>query len=286
MTNRATHAGRLDRDSAVPLWAQLLEDLRDRVERGEFEQRFPSELDLVAEYGVSRNTVRSVLARMRDEGVVLAGRGRKPRLNPEIRQPLGAFYSLYESIEAAGLEQRSVVRRFEARVNASVARRLNLPDETPLILLERVRFAGGEPLALDRAYFPERLASPILGVDLTVRSLYEVLAQRTGIRLTGGYEVLCAVVPTQAQQRELAIPARVALLAIERLGRVEDAPVEWRRTLVRADRFSVLSDFSVRERQTSRARALRLGPVRERRSARAARPIVTGEPPTGSSPRR
>ncbi len=260
----ATRAGTLDRDSAVPLWAQLLDDLRDRVQRGDFEQRFPSELDLVAEYGVSRNTVRSVLARLREEGVVLSGRGRRPQLNPEIRQPLGAFYSLYESVEAAGLRQRSVVRRFETSTNGRVARRLALPETTPLVVLERLRFAGEEPLAIDQAYFPESLAGPILDVDLTTRSLYEVLAQRTGIRLTGGYEVLSAVVPTQAQQRDLAVNPRVALLAIERLGRVDDTPVEWRRTLVRADRFSVISDFSIRERRASRPPALRLGPVQGR----------------------
>lgn len=262
MTSGANRAGALDRDSAVPLWAQLLADLRDRVEAGEFEQRFPSELELVAEYGVSRNTVRSVLARMRDEGVVLSGRGMRPRLNPEIRQPLGAFYSLYESVEAAGLPQRSVVRRFEVTESARAARMLGLPGSEPLVLLERLRLAGGQPLAIDEAYLPERVARPILGVDLTSRSLYEVLAERAGVRLTGGYEVLSAAIPTKAQQRDLAVPARVALLAIERLGRVGEDPVEWRRTLVRADRFSVVSDFSVRERNPRGAAALRLGPAR------------------------
>jgi GntR family transcriptional regulator len=39
----------------------------------------------------------------------------------------------------------------------------------------------------------------------------------------------------------------VAAFAIDRLGRAGDRPVEWRQTLVRADRFRVTAEFSARE---------------------------------------
>jgi len=236
----------LDRKSPVPLWSQLLDDLRRRVGEGDFEDRFPSELELVEEYGVSRNTVREVLRRLRDEGTVVAGRGRRPQLNREIRQPLGAFYSLYESIEAAGLHQRSVVRRFEVRTDAAASRKLEVPTATPLVVLERIRFGGDEPLALDTVYLPGDLARPLLGAELATTSLYQLLAERTGVRLTDGEEVLRAVEPTDTDRRDLELPEGVALLAIERLGRMGGRAVEWRHTLVRGDRFSLVASFSLR----------------------------------------
>jgi len=38
----------------------------------------------------------------------------------------------------------------------------------------------------------------------------------------------------------------VGALAIDRLGYAGDRPVEWRRTLIRGDRFSLIAEFSQR----------------------------------------
>ena len=73
-------ARRLDRRSPTPLWAQLRADLRRRLAAGAFGEAFPGELALVAEYEVSRHTVRSALRELRADGIVVAERGRRPRL--------------------------------------------------------------------------------------------------------------------------------------------------------------------------------------------------------------
>lgn len=59
---------------------QLLTDLRRRLELGAFDDGFPGELALVEEYQVSRHTVREALRVLREEGVLVAARGRAPRL--------------------------------------------------------------------------------------------------------------------------------------------------------------------------------------------------------------
>ena len=51
----------VDRDSALPLWAQVLADLRRRLASGEFGQRVPGDDELTAQYGVSRHTVREAV---------------------------------------------------------------------------------------------------------------------------------------------------------------------------------------------------------------------------------
>ncbi|GAA3240036.1 GntR family transcriptional regulator [Pseudonocardia petroleophila] len=243
-----TGARALDRARPEPLWAQLLTDLRRRLEAGEFADAFPGELGLVGEYGVSRHTVREALRRLRDEGTVVAGRGRTPRLAEptEIRQPLGALYSLFSSVEAAGLSQRSVVRTLEVRADGVIAARLRLEESTPLVYLERLRMAGTSPLAVDRVWLPERIAAPLLDVDLTHTALYTELAQSCGVTLTGGREDIRAVIPTPAERDLLAVGPDVAAFAIERLGLVGTEAVEWRHTLVRGDRFTVTADFSAR----------------------------------------
>ena len=238
----------LDRRNPLPLWAQLLADLRQRLNAGDFDVAFPGELALVAEYQVSRHTVRDALRRLRAEGLVVAERGRRPRLapTPELTQPLGALYSLFALVEEAGLEQRSIVRRLDVRADGVAAARLGLEESTPLVHLERLRLAGGEPLAIDRAWLPAQLAAPILTADFTRTGLYDQLVARAGLRVTGGPENLSAVVPTDAERTLLTIGPTAAAFAIDRLGTAGDRPVEWRQTLVRGDRFSVAAEFSDR----------------------------------------
>lgn len=243
--NVTTSPSQLDRSSPMPLWAQLVDDLRHRMEQGEFKDAFPSELALVQAYAVSRNTVREALGRLRNEGAVVAGRGRRARLGGRvaIEQPLGALYSLHDAIEAVGLTPRSIVRAQEVRRNEAVAHRLALSGDCNLVYIERLRLADDEPLAIDSAWFPLDVAEPLLDVDLSAVGFYDELATRTGVRLTGGYEQLHAVVPSRTERGLLKLPSGVAAFAIDRLGRVLERPVEWRRTIVRGDRFSVTATF-------------------------------------------
>lgn len=240
---------RLDRSGPQPLWLQLLDDLKRRLDAREFGDSFPGELALCDEYGVSRHTVRDALRRLRESGVVTAARGRAPRVTPdrEIEQPLGALYSMFAAVEATGAQQVSVVRCLDVRADGVVADRLGLDGSTPLFHLERQRLADGEPLALDRVWLPANLARPLLRADFTHTSLYDELARRCSVRLTGGREQLRAVVPSPAERRLLGIDQHTAAFAIDRLGTVDGVPTEWRHTLVRGDRFTVSAQFSGRD---------------------------------------
>ncbi len=239
----------VDRASALPLWAQVHADLRRRLDDGEFTDAFPGELALVTEYTVSRHTVREALRRLRSDGIVVAERGRAPRVAPPgvIEQPLGALYSLFASVEAAGQVQRSVVRALDVRADGVVAARLALEESTPLLYLERLRLADEAPLAVDRVWLPASLAAPLLKADFTHTALYDELARRCGVRLSGGREHLRAVVPTSVQCALLGIVDGVGAFAIERLACSNGHPVEWRHTLIRGDRFTVSAQFSARD---------------------------------------
>lgn len=238
----------LTRDSGTPLWQQLLADLRRRLDDGDFATALPGEFALAAEYSVSRHTVREALRRMREDGAVVAGRGRvaRPAGPVPIEQPLDEPYSLYVAVEAAGRTQRSVVRTFEVRADGVIAARLGLEESTPLVHLERLRLADAEPLAVDRVWLPEDLAAPLLDIDFSHTGLYPEYRRRCGIRVDGGDENIRAVLPGRGERELLGIDEGVAALSIERLGLSGGRPVEWRHTLVRGDRFSVTAHFSAR----------------------------------------
>lgn len=241
----------IDRRSPMPLWAQVRDDISRRIRRGEYDEAFPSEHELVAAYDVSRHTVREALRGLRDEGLIEAGRGRPSRVaDHAINQAQGTLYSLFVSVEGSGHRQRSIVRALDARADGVVAARLGLEESTPLVYLERVRLSDGEPLAFDRVWLPAKIAAPLLEADFSDTSLYAQLEQRCGVALTGGREQIRAVVASAAERRLLALPEGVALFHLERVGELRGRPVEWRQTLVRGDRFAFATDLASPERTT------------------------------------
>jgi GntR family transcriptional regulator len=249
MTNEPPHGADrprpLDRRSPLPLWAQLSADLRRRVEAGAFTEEFPAEHRLTAEYEVSRHTVREALRKLRADGLVIAERGRASRLDTRrIQQPLGSLYSLFRELEGQGVEQRSEVLRLERTADATIADRLGLVANAPLVVLERLRLADGEPLAHDTAYLPAEFAEPLLEADFGRTSLYGELSGRCGVKVTGGRERIAPFLPDVRQAWLLGLADREAAFAIERLGRAGERPVEWRETVVRGDRFTFTAEWS------------------------------------------
>lgn len=233
-----------DRGSPLPLWAQLMEDLNRRLAVGAFDHGFPGELDLVAQYGVSRHTVREALRRLRESGVLESGRGRPTQVRRGIEQPLGSLYSLFREVESRGMVQTSQVLDLSLVTDTGAADALGLPATTSLVHLERLRLADAEPLAHDRAWLPASVAMPLLQADFTHSALYDELASRCDIRLTGGQERITAVNPAPPMRTLLHLPRGQACLRVERSGRLGTQVVEHRITTVRGDRYAVLADWT------------------------------------------
>jgi GntR family transcriptional regulator len=235
----------VDRASPMPLWAQVLADLSERLGAGEFDGRFPTDQELVDAYGVSRQTVREAVRRLADDGLVARERGRGTRVRPlEFEHTAGTLEGLFHQVEARGVMQTSVVRVREETTDAGIARRLKLRARARLVHIERLRLADGEPLALDRSWLPARVAHRLLEAPLTHAGLYDELARLCGVRIEGGTERVRPVVPTAADRRALDLPSDVAAFAIERLVCSEGGAVEWRHSLVRGDRYCFVVELS------------------------------------------
>ncbi|UTI65329.1 GntR family transcriptional regulator [Paraconexibacter antarcticus] len=222
----------------MPLWAQVLDDLRARLAGGEFADRFPTDGALVERYGVSRQTVREAVRRLSDEGLLERTRGRGTTVRG-FEHVGGSLESLYEQIEAQGAAQRSVVQARERVVDGPVAQRLGLAPDARLVYIERLRLADEEPLALDRAWLPARVAASLMKADLSHTGIYVELLRAAGLQVDGGSEQIRPVIPAAEDRRTLRLPRGEAAFSIARLTRSGGRPVEWRTSIVRGDRYTI-----------------------------------------------
>lgn len=236
----------LDRDSPMPLWAQLQADLQRRLDSGEFEDGvFPTDLALTEDYQVSRHTVREAVRHLNKAGVLKRERGRGTVINrSEFEQSLGTLYSLFQSIESSGAEQRSEVLDFGIVQDSVAANHLELDDNADLVLLARLRLANEQPLAIDRAWLPRSIAEPLLDVDWTRTALYAELRRAKAPVPSQGWERLTPIIPAAADRTLLGLKKNDAAFHLERLGCYEGEPIEWRTTVIRGDRFRFVTDWT------------------------------------------
>jgi len=235
----------LDRTSPLPLWAQLEAELRRRLDTGEFDDGFPTDAQLVSRYGVSRHTVREAIRHLNKTGILRRERGRGTVVNKaEFVQPLGALYSLFSSIEAAGVSQTSTVLDIGVVANAEAASHLEIAEDSELFFLERLRCAGDQPLAVDRAWLPLKLAEPLLTADFSRTALYDELERSCGFRPNRGWEHLTPILPSFADRERLQLKRNDAAFFLARLGQKDNEIVEWRTTTIRGDRYRFVADWS------------------------------------------
>lgn len=229
--------GSVSRHDPLPLWAQVSDDLRRRAATGEFAEGFPSEQTLVAQYGVSRHTVREALRGLRADGVVVAARGRASRLVGETSQPLGMLHSLFGSAAARGTDLRYEIVRCEV---------VEAPQGPPRgeLHLDRVRLLDGRRIAFDESRLAMPEASVLLDAPLQTVGIFECLSG-AGITVDSAEErvrVATADDPAVADRLGLHVPEPI--LVVDRTCRAGRRVIEQRRSHLRARAVTVSTTWA------------------------------------------
>jgi GntR family transcriptional regulator len=141
--------------NARPLPAQLADRLRERIVEGQWEpgHRLPSEQELATEYGVSRPTVRSAVARLVDSGMLRVRHGAGTFVTSHqggIQAGLQELRSTSRIIAEQGYSCEVVYRSRELRpATAEEAARFGSPPGLPVIAIERCFLADDEVVAFE-----------------------------------------------------------------------------------------------------------------------------------------
>ena len=225
----------------IPLHHQVYLDLRSAIESGEWSagERLPSERELAKRYGCSLITVRRALGELAREQRVERTRGRGTTvLSQPIDRDFAGSLSFAEEMRRRGHEPntRVVTSRLED-AGEQVAAALDLPLGAPVVYLERVRMADDVPLLLEQVHLSADRFPGLIGFDLEHNSLYDLLADRFGVRVVRSREAIEPAVLRTREARLLGLRPRTPALLVE--GISYDAagmPVEVARSYVAGDR--------------------------------------------------
>lgn len=247
---------------AVPLHVQIQRVLRGRIASGDWgaDRPIPTEMALVAQFGVSRTTIREALRALTRDGLIVRHRGRGSFVRPEGLRP--ALPSTITNLVLGYQVQIKVVSVDVVPAPGHIVEPLGVERGRPVKRFVRLELAEGAPLAVATNYMREELGRRIDPSDLAETSMLEVLRDRLRLRLGPIRTSIEARLPDEEVAGLLGIDLTQPTLLV-RLVVPDDGgrPLEICDTFYRGDRYR----YEVEKRLP---RAL---PARRRRAAAGAR---------------
>ncbi|GIE94942.1 GntR family transcriptional regulator [Paractinoplanes rishiriensis] len=230
----------VDRTSPVPLYYQVATRLQELIEKGEIGvgARIENEVDLAERLGVSRPTTRRAIQYLVERGMLVRKRGVGTQVvHPKVRRPV-ELSSLYDDLVAGDKEPRTEVLELTVvPASAEIAAALELPPGTEVTWIERLRYAGGEPLALMHNAIPLDVLR-LRREDLAERGLYELL-RRAGHIPRIATQLIGARSANAAEARTLGEKRGASLLTMTRTAwDAGGRALEYGSHLYRASRYS------------------------------------------------
>jgi GntR family transcriptional regulator len=208
-------------------YAALAAGLREAIARGDYAggRRLPTEAELGAAHGVSRQTVRRALQELVGEGLVfrVAGRGTfTTALSPNTHyfRSIGSI----DDLLALSLDTtRETTHPLEQRADVGAAGRLQLDSDQVVTALFR-RFHEGVPFGVTEVFLPPAIGRALQARDVltkagatATRAIVGIVDELVPDGVAGAHQSITAVALPQALAALLERPADAPALRIDRL---------------------------------------------------------------------
>ena len=235
----------IDRSSPVPLYFQVAQQLERMIEAGELPvgTKLWNEADLALALGLSRPTVRQAVQQLVQSGLLVRKRGIGTHVTaPHVRRRV-QLTSLYDDLLQAKKEPRTrTLSLSTVSATPEVAAQLGTETGDPVVRLERLRFAGDEPLALLVNYLPNGLLE-LTADELDSIGLYEKL-RAAGLKPARAHQSIGARRATSRLAKLLHESRGAPLLTMARTALDDEGRVlEYGTHVYRASRYSFEVDL-------------------------------------------
>ncbi|MGE5618401.1 MAG: GntR family transcriptional regulator [Sphingomonadaceae bacterium] len=232
----------LDERSPVPLYYQLQEIIRSRIESGQWGpgQQLPPEAELCEEFNLSRGTVRQALADLVREGLLHRRRGKgsfvaTPKIPQDLLRVATGFSEYAKQVIGTELGSR-LIEVTTIPANRSLARRFELAEGDELYEIRKVKLAHERPYFMSTSYVPKAVCPDLDKEDHSTGSLFQLLRQKYGIAVTkveGWFE---PILVNEYEASVLDLPKGAPAMLYERMRyTASNRPVMLNKHIIRGD---------------------------------------------------
>jgi GntR family transcriptional regulator len=249
-----------------PMWKQIAEDLRQKIESGELGsdgKPLPTELELQADYSASRNTVRDAIKWLVGRNLVYTRSGQgtfvAPKVDPFVTKLVAGSQSSAEgesqafTSEVLGLRRLPTVSLPRVEILAAAglpARELAVPEGTTVISRHQQRYIDGVPYSRQTTFYPmhlvERGAARLINAEDIQEGAVHYLEHELGIHEGGWRDRFNVRLPDPDEGAFFSLPddGRIPVFEIVRTG-YDDSGLPLRVTVTTypADRNQFVMEF-------------------------------------------
>lgn len=235
----------VEKDSPLPLYYQLAEVLKTKIEEGQFDthQRLPSERELSEHYDVSRMTARKALSEIESEGYIYRSQGKGSFVaEPKLRQSLFELTSYTEDMQRRGLSPGAKVLTTDVIEDDSMlVDKLDASPEEKFVKLQRIRLADDEPMALETSHLRRKFCPGIEDLDFQNESLYQTLKEKFNVKLKNADQWIEATLADSFHSKWLKVEEGSPMLSTERTTYTSQGnkAIEYTKAVYRGDKYKL-----------------------------------------------
>jgi len=218
--------------------------IRERVFKGDYPlvKPIPDEMTLAKEFDCSRMTMKKALEVLVLEGLLYRKRGHGTFI---IKSALRAKKFNIRSEELDGLTAQSTgksvtskILRFDVEFpDGEIQERLNIPKETPVYHIQRVRYVDGVPIVIEKTFMPTTVISGITEEVLN-GSVYSYLKNDLNLNFASAHKEVRAAKSEAIDQEHLQCSPRDPVLVVSRVAYLNDGtPFEFSISRHHYDKF-------------------------------------------------
>lgn len=223
---------------------QLIEKLRKLLRSRQFVPgaKFLTEREIAERFDTSRPTANKALSSLVSTGLLEFRQGAGTFVRGSVLDyDLQHLVSFTEKAKAAGKKPGTQVIALQklsaGDAPSAVAQALQVSQDEPLLFLERIRLADGQPVIYERRHVVARFGTGMTKADAK-GSLYGYWTTKCRLTISGADESIRAVNASATQATALGIPPNTACLLVVATGFLEGgAPLWYEETLYRSDAY-------------------------------------------------
>jgi GntR family transcriptional regulator len=235
-----------------PLYHRIFLQLREQILTQQYQEGdcLPGETELAARFGVSRITTKRALNELEVAGFVSREQGRGTIVRPNAVKS-SAFDGTLESLRASnrliGESHTEIIAFAQMDRHPEVQKALQVPHDTPVFRIERVRSAMKIPFCHVTAYVPEPIGKTFSRKELETTMLADLI-ERTGAIIERAEQDVSATIASSEMAALLMIQPGAPLIQVTRTVYArDDRPVEYFNALFRPDQYRISMTLSRRE---------------------------------------
>lgn len=234
----------------TPLYKEVKRLLTETISAGEWKPgtAIPAEWKLAERFNVAIGTVRKAVDELVSENILIRQQGRGTFVAAHNRARL--MFHFFHIVKSDGEKETPevVLLSFGNGVaNAEEASHLKIKAGTKVFRIRNVLRLADVPIIFDTIVIPQALFPRLTATKFKNRpnTIYHLYQTEFGISVVRSAERLRACLADAESADILALKVRAPLLEIRRVAMTfNDAPVEYRRSLVNTEHYEYFSDLA------------------------------------------